>query len=391
MTGATLDCILVTYPIEQLHQDTFERLHATFKKVHFYPGEDGSGTYTEYGEPKLPPPEVYAEADAILAFVMPTNLTHISQTPRLKLWQVFGSGTNMVTQTEFWRSIPSEHPLVLSNIAGTHAVTIGEHVLMTSVRAPAAFLEATPAHTFLTQLMHFHKMWRCIEASRRGHWAGPTELDGLFIKEIRGLTVGIITYGNIAREISRLFNALGAKVIVCTRDGKAKPVTGFQVEGTGDPDASIPEQWFTTKKEDLHKFLGVSDIVVDMMPSSPATNKFIGRAELEAMKDTALFVNCGRGDTVDTEALVEALSSKAPATGAPGTFAIGGASLDVTDPEPLPEGHVLFTMDNVIVTPHCSWASENIYQRVMDLLVENKSLVEQGKEALNSLRTAGKA
>lgn len=59
----------------------------------------------------------------------------------------------------------------------------------------------------------------------------------------------------------------------------------------------------------------------------------------------------------------------------------------VTDPEPLPEGHALWTMPNVIITPHCSWASENIYKRVVNLLLENRQLVESGSSALNAIRS----
>ncbi|GAA5909130.1 hypothetical protein JCM6882_001198 [Rhodosporidiobolus microsporus] len=366
MSPAPLDCLLVTYPIESIHSDILEQMRALFKTVHFYPGEDGSGTETEY-KVVLPPPEVYAAADAIFAFVVPENLTHISQMPRLKLWQVMGSGTKPITDSAFYQSIPPEHPLVLSNIAGVHAVTIAEHVLMTS-------------------LMHFHRMDRCIEASRQGHWAGPTELGGLFIREMRSLTVGIITYGHIAREIGRLAAAFGSRVIVCTREGKPKTLGGYHIEGTGDVDSVIPSKYYTTDKKSLHDFLAESDIVVNMMPSSAATYQFIGREELKAMKDNALLVNCGRGETVDTEALIAACSAKDERTGATGALVVGGASLDVTDPEPLPDGHILYSLPNVIITPHCSWASENIYRRVVELLKGNKKLVEEGKPAMNSLR-----
>ncbi|GAA5875969.1 hypothetical protein JCM8547_000668 [Rhodosporidiobolus lusitaniae] len=365
---APLKTLLCTYPIERKYNDLFAQLRATFETVHFYPGEDGSGTETEYGPIELPPPEVYASCDAILAFVMPTNLTNISQTPRLKLWGIVGSGTRMVTDTDFYRSIPEGHPLRFFNLAGCHSISISEHVIMTT-------------------LMHFHRMSRCIEASRQQHWAGPMELGGpsgsLFIRELRSLTVGILAYGGISREIARLFSAFGSKVIVCTRAGKPQQHTGFRIEGTGDPDGSIPSKYYGMDKESVKEFLVQCDVVVSMLPSSQATYQFIGREELTVMKDNALFVNCGRGDTVDTAALIDALSSKEAATGKSGTFQIGGASLDVTDPEPLPDGHVLFSMDNVIVTPHCSYASESMYDRVMKLLMENKVLVEKGAPVLN--------
>jgi phosphoglycerate dehydrogenase-like enzyme len=97
----------------------------------------------------------------------------------------------------------------------------------------------------------------------------------------------------------------------------------------------------------LRAFLAQSDVVVNCLPGVKSTERFVGRGELSAMKDTAILVNVGRGSaslfravsmltrlaTVDTDALVEALSANSPTTGKPGTFQIGGASVDVTDPE----------------------------------------------------------
>ncbi|KAL8276089.1 hypothetical protein RQP46_011504 [Phenoliferia psychrophenolica] len=237
--------------------------------------------------------------------------------------------------------------------------------------------------------MHFHKMQKVMASSNAGRWAGPLDLDGLFIREIRGMTIGIIAYGHIAREIARLASAFGAKIIVCNRDGERKAMGGFHLEGTGDPTSSIPSRYFSTSKASLHEFLGECDVVVNMLPISEQTHHFIGKGELCAMKDNALLVNAGRGETIDTIALIEALESKGLTNGCPGTFKIGGACLDVTDPEPLPDNHVLFSMENVIVTPHCSWASVELYDRVVDVLETNKRKIEAGEGALNALRGKG--
>ncbi len=125
------------------------------------------------------------------------------------------------------------------------------------------------------------------------------------------------------------------------------------------------------------------------------------------MKNTAILVNCGRGDTVDTDALVTALQAS--------TGGIAGAVLDVvsplasvpcrpaprlgrcadvtcpwscqTEPEPLPDGHVLFDLPNVILTPHCSWASEVNFHRATDLLEQNVARFAAGDQVLNVLRS----
>jgi phosphoglycerate dehydrogenase-like enzyme len=94
--------------------------------------------------------------------------------------------------------------------------------------------------------------------------------------------------------------------------------------------------------EELPKVLAAADAVILALPLTPATRRLIGAKELATMRPDAWLINVGRGPLLDTAALVDALSDSS----------IGGAGLDVTDPEPLPEGHPLWTMPNVILTPH---------------------------------------
>lgn len=148
MSDLKLQTLLCTYPIESHFADFFAHLRAIFGTVIFVPGEDGSGTETEYDLKhgvQLPTDEDYARADVILAFIVPPNLHSISQgpfslfpglfsmlisssaVPKLKLWQVVGSGTAPITNSEFYKSIPPSSPLVFSNLAGVHSVSIAEH------------------------------------------------------------------------------------------------------------------------------------------------------------------------------------------------------------------------------------------------------------------------
>lgn len=128
-------------------------------------------------------------------------------------------------------------------------------------------------------------------------------------------------------------------------------------------------------------------------------------------QDNALLVNAGRGETVDTLSLISALQSKTTPTGLSGSLQIGGACLEcvpplafstaarsralgllfnsVTDPEPLPDGHVLFSMENVIITPHCSWASDKIYDRIVEVLLINKERMGGGRGVINAVRGKG--
>lgn len=158
------------------------------------------------------------------------------------------------------------------------------------------------------------------------------------------MTVGILGYGHLGRECARLSSAFGSRIVACSREGSAKPIQGYHVAGTGDPEATLPQKWFRTETASLHAFLAECDVVVNCLPHSAQTHHILGEAELRAMKNDSIFINIGRGNTVDQVALVEAL--KAPDSSESGALKIGAAGLDVTDPEPLPDGHELFTMPN---------------------------------------------
>jgi D-3-phosphoglycerate dehydrogenase len=101
-------------------------------------------------------------------------------------------------------------------------------------------------------------------------------------------------------------------------------------------------------KTELEALLAAADFVSLHPPLVPQTRKLIDDAALERMKPSAFLINCARGPIIDTEALVRALDNKT----------IAGCALDTTDPEPLPESHPLRGRDNVIITPHAAWYSE---------------------------------
>ncbi|ORY80722.1 hypothetical protein BCR35DRAFT_352483 [Leucosporidium creatinivorum] len=364
--------LLVLYPLQPA--SLLPRLRSIFPTVHFYPGPAGNDySATVYPEP---PDEVWREADAILCFGLPKGLKEVGQTPRLKLLQVVGSGTRQITDTPFYQSVPKDHPLILANSAGIHGGPIGEHVLMTT-------------------MMLLHKMQPIADITRgEKRWAAPQELGGLFVQELRGLTVGILGYGHIGREIARLSTAFGSRIIACTRTGVKASIGGYHLPGTGDPAGDLPPNGIPPpRKPACMSFLQECDVVVNMLPSSEGNRGFVGKEEFGVMKDTALFINPGRGDTIDQEALVSALQASLeatePPTGLGGSLRIAGASLDVTNPEPLPPNHILFSLPNAIITPHCSWASKDNFVRAVDLLEENANRLEKGLGALNALRGRG--
>lgn len=148
-----------------------------------------------------------------------------------------------------------------------------------------------------------------------------------------GLNVVIIGAGGIALELLRLLEPFGVHVTIVRRS--ADPVEGADRTVTGDHLAEV---------------LPDADLVVVAAAFTSGTDKLIGARELALLPETAYLVNIARGGLVDTDALVEALRARS----------IAGAAVDVTDPEPLPDGHPLFTLDNAIVTPHSADTPEMI-------------------------------
>jgi phosphoglycerate dehydrogenase-like enzyme len=149
--------------------------------------------------------------------------------------------------------------------------------------------------------------------------------------------------------------------------------------GLGDPDGSLPSKWFSgAETEDLHAFLKSGlDLLVVAAPLTGKTRHLLGSEEFEVLagagKGRTFLANVARGAVVDTEALVDAL----------GKGLVRGAALDVTDPEPLPDGHVLWGMENVIITPHVSGSSTRYFERVLAILEVNLGRLARGEELVN--------
>ena len=123
----------------------------------------------------------------------------------------------------------------------------------------------------------------------------------------------------------------------------------------------------------LDKLLIESDFVIAVAPLTPQTTGMLGKAQFEKMKPTAVLINLGRGPLVNTDDLVEALTSAK----------IGGACLDVTDPEPLPAEHPLWKLPNVIITPHCAANSPKYFDRATEVFCDELDRFLSGKPLVN--------
>lgn len=156
--------------------------------------------------------------------------------------------------------------------------------------------------------------------------------------EVNEKTLGIIGYGNISREVIKVANALGMKVVCYTRTKRE----------------DLPGVHFTS----LEEVLSQSDYVSLHCPLNDVTRHLIGKRELAMMKSTAFIINTARGALIDEKALIEALDN----------HQIAGAGLDVQECEPINVSHPLFGKENVILTPHIGWRGLETRRRLVDLI-----------------------
>lgn len=178
-------------------------------------------------------------------------------------------------------------------------------------------------------------------AARQTTWRRADGLEAT--GTLRGAVVAIVGAGGIGRALIPLLAPLGARVVAVNRSGR--PVDGAErTVGVAELDAILPEV----------------DHVVVAAPSTPDSRHLLDAARLAALKPTSWVVNIARGELIDTDALCAALDAAV----------IGGAALDVTDPEPLPDGHPLWTQPRALITPHAAnpgpLADRALAQRVAD-------------------------
>lgn len=214
---------------------------------------------------------------------------------------------------------------VLTNGAGTNAVTIAEYVVMGMLTLAKGYREV-------------------VRAQDRREWlqAPPRKV------ELAGSKALLLGYGAIGKLIETRLKAFDIEVVVARRNP--------------DPGTLGPNDW--------RPRIGEFDWVILAVPATPETDGMIDRAALAAMKRSAVLVNIARGSVIDQDALVEALSAER----------IGGAFLDVTTPEPLPPEHRLWTLPNAHITMHLSGqAQENMFARGADRFIANLDRWHRGE------------
>jgi D-3-phosphoglycerate dehydrogenase len=180
-------------------------------------------------------------------------------------------------------------------------------------------------------------------------------------RRLAGTVAGIVGCGAVGEALIRVFEPLDVTTLALTRTGRA-------VAGAAQ----------SYGPEGLGELVRSSDWIVIAAPHTAKTHQLIGRRELAAMRPHAWLVNVARGGIVDTDALLDALSS--------GT--IGGAALDVTDPEPLPDGHPLWDLANVIITPHVATTSDMNAEAMCARVAENVRRFHDGEALIGTVDVA---
>jgi D-2-hydroxyacid dehydrogenase (NADP+) len=232
-------------------------------------------------------------------------------------------------------------PIAVTNASGVHIIPIAEHVLgmllSLARRFPSSFRHQAAHH------------W-----GQQDIWDEPVRP-----RELRGATLVVVGLGAIGREVSRLAGALGMRVLAVTRSGSPAPQLADRV---------VPAA-------ELNSVLDLADFVVVAAPETPDTHHLINASRLARMKRDAYLVNVARGSLIDESALAVALTERR----------IAGAALDVASEEPLPESSPLWKLENCFITPHLSGASDALWERQAELLLENLERWFDGRELLNRI------
>jgi phosphoglycerate dehydrogenase-like enzyme len=261
----------------------------------------------------------------------------LARAPRLRWIQSASAGVEDMARALRGRDV------VLTNAAGVAAAPIAEHAL----------------GVILMFCRNLHVAGRRQSEARWDRF-GVMSGTGTPIRELRGSRVLIVGLGPIGRILADDCSGLGAIVRGVRRNPSDSPVRPF--ESVAGPQA-------------LDSLLPWADFVVLAVPDTAETHHLIGERQLALMRADAYLVNVARGSVVDEDALVAALQRGA----------IAGAGLDVFQEEPLPSSHPLWSLQNVILTPHVSGVTPQYFERALALFTDNLARHLEGKPLRNTV------
>ncbi|WP_231574822.1 D-2-hydroxyacid dehydrogenase [Paenibacillus sp. FSL R7-0273] len=280
------------------------------------------------GNAKSPDLDQLARAEIIIGWGKGISDTVLQSDSPLRWVQTWSAGVEKLPLGRL-----EERGILLTNASGVHAEPI------TAVIIGFMLMFTRNLHTALRN-----------QLERKWHSDGKES-------ELTGKTVVIAGTGSIGSETARIAKAFRMNTVGVSRSGKA--VDGF-------------DKVYTTAE--LRKAAEAADFLVNTLPLTDETQGLFNADVFNACPEGAYYINIGRGATTDTEALMAALNSGQ----------LAGAGLDVFDPEPLPAGHPLWGMEQVIITPHCAGTTDRYADRIVELFTENvQAYLKDGKPSRN--------
>lgn len=225
----------------------------------------------------------------------------------------------------------------------------GRGIPVTNV--PDTFIEEVADHTMMLILSTFRRLTTMDRYVREGRWAEGRPLLASYPR-LLGQTLGFVAFGHVARATAVRARPFGVRMIAYDPYIEELSMSEYGVEPVG-----------------LNELLELSDIVSMHAPSTPEAHHMLGEEQFRLMKPTALFINNGRGPTVDEKALIKALD----------VGWIAGAGLDVLEQEPPDPENPLLHMDNVILTPHVASASARMGPETRRRVGQEIALVLSGR------------
>lgn len=309
---------------------------------------DGSGDGVARVDPGVL--DAVEEADAYLGYGIPAEV--LGRGRRLRWVHSGAAGVRGSLTPELRAS-----GVVFTNSAGIHAAPMAE--------------------TVVGMILHFFRGLDYAVAARlreSGRWdTGPFYAAGTPVRELAGSTVGVVGFGGVGRAVGARCGALGARVLGVRRSlaGAGADGVDTSLDLPGGP-GTVPAR-VLAGQGGLERLLAEADAVVLCVPDTPETRGMVDAAALRRMRPSAVLVNVARGRVVDEDALVEALREGR----------LRGAALDVFGREPLPDGHPLWTLDNVLITPHVSAVTNRFWERETALVVDNVRRLAAGEGLRN--------
>jgi phosphoglycerate dehydrogenase-like enzyme len=291
------------------------------------------------------------EANVLYSWRIPESVP--TETPDLRWIHLPSAGIDHVRALPVWQS-----DIILTASQGIHMVPMAEHL-------------------FALMLALTRQVATMVRAQERREWLHDTQRPHFHLTELRGRTLGIIGWGKIGETVAHLARAFGMRVvgtrwsIIVPREVPHESETAYTDPPWLEPVDAPADIVYPAVQ--LHEVLAQSDFVVLILPLTEETRGSFAETEFGSMKRGSLFFNIGRGPVVDEAALIHALRSGR----------LAGAGLDVFAHEPLPPASPLWSMENVIISPHLGGMSDRTAERGIRLFAVNLSRYLAGQPLLN--------